>query len=272
MVPIWCVDAFARNPFSGNPAAVCHLNHPADPVWMQQVAGELNLSETAFIAPQDNGWSLRWFTPKAEVDLCGHATLASAHYLWESGNLSRQEPARFITRVSGDLVCWHRGGMIEMDFPSRTAVPCELIPGLEAALGTRSLWLGRSRDDYLVQVESAETVRHLQPDLIALARLPVRGVIVTAAGEPPFDMVSRFFAPAAGVPEDPVTGSAHCTLAPFWFERTGKHELRAWQASARGGELYLRFDGPRVFLGGHAVTIWQGTLRNPSSGDSTYPG
>ena len=257
---IWGIDAFASQPFTGNPAAVCLLDAPAESGWMQQIAAEMNLSETAFLVPKDAGWGLRWFTPTTEVALCGHATLASAHFLWESGALSRESPARFFTEKSGELVCWHRNGRIEMDFPARTALEAPAPDGLAKALGASLKWVGRSVDDYLVEVEDAATVRNLAPDLSALSRLPVRGVIVTAAGDGRHDLVSRFFAPAAGVPEDPVTGSAHCTLAPFWAARTGRTELLAWQASPRGGELHLRVEGTRVWLCGTAITIWQGQL------------
>lgn len=257
---LWEIDAFASEPFTGNPAAVCLLETPAEPLWMQHIAAEMNLSETAFLIPRDDGWGLRWFTPTTEVALCGHATLASAHFLWESGTLPREHPARFFTEQSGELVCWHRKGRIEMDFPARPALEAPAPEGLTEALGASSKWVGRSVDDYLVEVADAATVRTLQPNLTALARLPVRGVIVTAAGDGRHDLVSRFFAPAAGVPEDPVTGSAHCTLAPFWSTRLGRNELLAWQASPRGGEIHLRMEGSRVWLGGTAITIWQGQL------------
>ncbi len=257
---IWGIDAFASGPFTGNPAAVCLLEVPAEPRWMQQIAAEMNLSETAFLVSKDEGWGLRWFTPTTEVALCGHATLASAHFLWESGTLSREYPARFFTEKSDELICRHRNGRIEMDFPSRPASEAPAPDGLAEALGATPKWVGRSVDDYLVEVEDAETVCHLRPNLMALAQLPVRGVIVTAAGDGRYDLVSRFFAPAAGVPEDPVTGSAHCTLSPYWSARTGRTELLAWQASPRGGEVHLRLEGSRVLLGGSATTIWKGHL------------
>jgi len=257
---IWGIDAFAAKPFTGNPAAVCLLDAPAEPRWMQQIAAEMNLSETAFLEPRPDGWGLRWFTPTIEVALCGHATLASAHFLWESGTLDMERPARFYTEKSGELVCWHRNGRIEMDFPARPAVEAPAPDGLAEALGVTPKWIGRSVDDYLVEVENEATVRSLRPDLAALSRLSVRGVIVTASGDGRYDVVSRFFAPAAGVPEDPVTGSAHCTLAPYWSTRTGRTELLAWQASSRGGELHLRLEGSRVWLGGTAITVWQGHL------------
>lgn len=257
---LWGIDAFANGPFTGNPAAVCHTDAPADPNWMQRVAAEMNLSETAFLAPASEGWSIRWFTPLAEVALCGHATLASAHFLWESGILANEQPARFFTQHSGGLICQYREGRIEMDFPARVATETAIPDGLAEALGVAPMWVGRSADDYLIQVSAEETVRALRPNLSVIGQLPVRGVIVTARSGGIYDCVSRFFAPAVGVPEDPVTGSAHCTLAPFWAERTGKTALRAWQASRRGGEVHLQVAGSRVLLGGNAVTVWRGEM------------
>ena len=257
---LWGLDAFANGPFTGNPAAVCHLDAPANPDWMQRVAAEMNLSETAFLIPTPDGWGIRWFTPLAEVALCGHATLASAHFLWQSGLLALERSARFFTQRSGELVCHVRDGRIEMDFPARLATEAPIPDGLAEALGVEPIWVGRSADDHLVQVGNENTVRGLRPNLAVIGQLPVRGVIVTARGDGVYDCVSRFFAPAVGVPEDPVTGSAHCTLAPFWSERIGKKELRAWQASRRGGEVHLRVAGSRVFLGGSAVTVWRGEV------------
>jgi len=258
--PICVVDAFTTEKFRGNPAAVCVLSAPADSEWMQKVAAEMNLSETAFLEPQIEGWGLRWFTPTVEVALCGHATLASAHVLWESGRLASGQPARLHTRQSGVLTCRRRDNLIEMDFPARRATAVELPAGLAAALGIEPVWTGRSLDDFLCELPDQASVRSLQPDHAALARLPVRGVIVTARGAGDFDCVSRFFAPGAGVAEDPVTGSAHCTLAPYWAGKLGKETLRAWQASARGGEVSLRLAGDRVILSGSAVTVWRGEL------------
>jgi len=259
--PICVVDAFTSERFRGNPAAVCVLDQPAAPDWMQRVAAELNLSETAFLVPRVDGWDLRWFTPRIEVALCGHATLASAHALWESGRAERDEVIRFHTQQSGVLTCLRRGDGIEMDFPTRPVTSVPLPAGLAAALGIEPVWTGRSEYDFLCELSDEGTVRALQPDPAALARLPVRGVIVTARGTGGFDCVSRFFAPGAGVTEDPVTGSAHCSLAPFWSERLGRTELRARQASERGGEVRMRLAGDRVFLGGQAVTVWSGELR-----------
>ena len=258
--PICVVDAFTSEKFRGNPAAVCVLPAPADEAWMQHVAAELNLSETAFLAPRPDGWDLRWFTPVIEVALCGHATLASAHALWESGRLAPAATARFHTLQSGVLTCVQRDGLIEMDFPARPAEATEPPPGLAEALGALPVWVGRSAYDYLCELAGEAAVRALRPDHIALAKLPARGVIVTARGSNGYDFVSRFFAPGSGVAEDPVTGSAHCTLAPFWAAKLGQTAMRAWQASARGGEVRVRVAGDRVMLGGHTVTVWRGEL------------
>lgn len=262
---LYQVDAFTDRPFGGNPAAVCLLPGPREAEWMQLVAREMNLSETAFVHPaEEGGWGLRWFTPAVEVELCGHATLASAHVLWETGLLAPEAPARFNT-LSGLLTAERReDGEIELDFPARTAEAVEAPPGLTEALGAEPRFVGRSRYDYLLEVESEEVVRAIVPDHGRLRTLPVRGVIVTAAGDGTgkvaYDFVSRFFAPGAGVDEDPVTGSAHCTLGPYWESRLGKSAFLAWQASARGGSVRVRVAGERVKLGGQAVTVLRGCL------------
>lgn len=254
------VDAFTDTPFRGNPAAVCLLDGPASAEWMQSVALEMNLSETAFLHPIDDGYSLRWFTPTVEVDLCGHATLASAHVLWQDGHLAPETMARFHTK-SGLLTAERAGDWIELDFPATPAEVSEAPAGLEAALGAPARWVGRTRFDYLVELESEAAVREVQPDLARLGVLPVRGVMVTSrAASSEFDFVSRFFAPAAGVDEDPVTGSAHCALGPFWGERLGRSEMVAYQASRRGGVVRVRLEGERVKLGGQAVTTFRGEL------------
>ncbi len=254
------VDAFTDRPFSGNPAAVCILPGPADERWMRNVAREMNLSETAFLHREEEAFRLRWFTPTVEVDLCGHATLASAHVLWEESYLDPGARAIFQTR-SGALFAWKHGPYIEMDFPSKPADRSETPPGLSEALGAPVLLAGRNGIDYLVEVESEDVVRELEPDFGALAKVPARGVIVTSrSSSSEFDFVSRFFAPRAGVPEDPVTGSAHCCLGPFWGERLGKSELVGYQASSRGGVVRVRLEGPRVVLGGQAVTVLRGDL------------
>jgi PhzF family phenazine biosynthesis protein len=259
-LPIVQIDAFTDQPYAGNPAAVCVLLAPRPDAWMQAVAREMNLAETAFLLRQADGFSLRWFTPAAEVDLCGHATLASAHALWEQGLLAPAEPARFHTR-SGLLTCRQADGWIAMDFPSTPAQVVAPPPDLAAALGATPVQVGRSPFDLLVELPDAAEVRTLRPDLTRLAQLDVRGVIVTALGdEPGYDFISRFFAPQVGVPEDPVTGSAHCCLGPFWGERLGKHELVGYQASARGGVVRVALAGERVVLSGQAVTVLRGEL------------
>ena len=257
---IYQVDAFTDQPFAGNPAAVCLMPAPREEGWMQRVAQEMNLSETAFLHPDQEGWRLRWFTPAVEVALCGHATLASAHVLWETGQLAPADTARFHTR-SGLLTAERDGAGIEMNFPAKIAEPAEAPAGLAGALGVKPLFVGRSAFDYLVEVDSAAIVRALKPDFTRLGELPVRGVIVTGRSDrTEFDFVSRFFAPASGVNEDPVTGSAHCTLGPFWQSRLKKSTFTAYQASARGGVVKVRVAGDRVILGGNAVTVLRGEL------------
>jgi PhzF family phenazine biosynthesis protein len=233
---------------------------------MQSVANEMNLSETAFVVPQDGAFGLRWFTPAVEVDLCGHATLASAHILWEQGVTRRDANILFHTR-SGELSCTRHEDLIELDFPATAAEETELSASLHAALGADPVWQGRSRFDALVRVDSEKTLRSLTPDFDALAALPYRGIIVTSAADASgIDFVSRFFGPAVGIDEDPVTGSAHCCLAPYWSERLGKSEMIAYQASARGGTVHARIAGDRVVLGGTAITVFSGTLSHPPGG------
>ena len=258
-LPFTQVDAFADRPFAGNPAAVCLLPSARDAGWMQLVAREMNLAETAFLVRRTDGYDLRWFTPSCEVDLCGHATLASAHVLWEEGHLPPDTPVRFHTR-SGVLTAACRDGLIWLDFPATPAVPATAPSGLEDAVGAPIRSVGKTPFDYLVELESEAAVRRLEPDLVRIGRLPVRGVIVTAASSGGQDFVSRFFAPAAGVPEDPVTGSAHCALAPFWGARLGLTDLSGYQASERGGVVRLRLAGDRVHLGGTAITMLRGVL------------
>jgi predicted PhzF superfamily epimerase YddE/YHI9 len=254
------VDAFTSEPFAGNPAAVCVLPEGRDAAWMQRVAREMNLSETAFLRPREDGFDLRWFTPTVEIDLCGHATLASAHVLWETGRLAASEPARFHTR-SGLLTALSQSGWIELNFPATPDEQVEPPPGLAEALGASPRYVGRSRFDYLVELDGEETVRHLRPDFQRLQAISRRGVIVTSrSATPACDFVSRFFAPAAGIDEDPVTGSAHCCLAPFWTSRLHKDRLLAHQVSARGGVIKVRLEGDRVCLGGQAVTVLRGEL------------
>jgi len=258
--PVVQVDAFTNRPFAGNPAAVCVLDGPRDEQWMRDVAAEMNLSETAFLHPAGDGWNLRWFTPEAEVALCGHATLASAHVLWQDEHLPFGREARFHT-LSGVLAAALQGDWITLDFPAKPETEAPAPEGLEAALGVRPVYVGRSQFDWLVEVESEDVVRALKPDLGLLARVDARGVIVTAQGSGmDYDFVSRFFAPRVGVPEDPVTGSAHCVLAPFWTRRLGRDELTGYQASRRGGIVRVRAVGDRVVLAGQAVTVMRGEL------------
>jgi predicted PhzF superfamily epimerase YddE/YHI9 len=260
---LYQVDAFARRPFEGNPAAVCLLEREADAAWMQAVAAEMNLSETAFVVPREGAFGLRWFTPTVEVDLCGHATLASAHVLWSSERLSSGEPARFET-LSGPLVCRRLGdGRVEMDFPAEPPSACEEPAGLAATLGAPARWFGRNRMDWVAELADEATVRSLTPALEAVRHLGLRGLIVTARADAgaPYDFVSRFFAPQSGVPEDPVTGSAHCALAPLWVERLGRAPLEGFQASRRGGQVEVEPRDGRVLLRGHAVTVVEGGLR-----------
>jgi PhzF family phenazine biosynthesis protein len=262
-VPLWQVDAFTAVPFAGNPAAVCLLPGPADAAWMAAVAAEMNLSETAFLWPLADGYSLRWFTPSVEVDLCGHATLASAHVLFSKGLLGANDTAVFHTR-SGPLSARLEDSFIELDFPARPAVPTAVPDDLLPALGLISaevLYSGKGGGDYLLILDDEQRVRSLRPDFAALAHLPIRGVIASSAADSSeFDFVSRFFAPGSGIDEDPVTGSAHCCLAPYWAAQLGKDDFTAYQASPRGGVLQVRLEGERVKLRGQAVTVLEGNL------------
>ena len=255
------VDAFTNRPFAGNPAAVCVLDAPRPDEWLRDVAREMNLSETAFLTPRDGGYNLRWLTPAVEVDLCGHATVASAHVLWEDGHLPEGKQARFHTR-SGLLTADRRGEWIELDFPAKVATAVEPPDGLLRALGVeRAHFVGKNAFDYFVELDSEQRVRGLSPDHSTLRKLPVRGIIVTArSSSPEFDFVSRFFAPGSGIDEDPVTGSAHTALGPYWLEKLGQNEFTAYQASARGGIVRVTVKGERVLLGGQAVTVMTGEL------------
>jgi PhzF family phenazine biosynthesis protein len=254
------VDAFTAKPFAGNPAAVCVLSAPQDDIWMQNVAQEMNLSETAFLLPQAEGYNLRWFTPSVEVDLCGHATLASAHVLWSEGHLSPEETAQFHTR-SGLLTAQLQGEWIELNFPSKLTETATAPEELTKALGVKFKYVGKNNFAYLVEVESEAIARNLKPNFTLLETLSTEGVIVTSRADPgEYDFVSRFFAPKLGINEDPVTGAAHCSLAPYWSDRLGKNEFIAYQASARGGVVRVRYGGERVYLSGQAVTVLRGEL------------
>ncbi len=259
-IPLYQVDAFTDQPFHGNPAGVCFLSAPRPNQWMQSVAQEINLSETAFLLQEVSGYRLRWFTPTVEVDLCGHATLASAHILWETNRLGMDKIAQFYSR-SGSLTARLEGDWIQLNFPVKRLELVTIPEELSTVLGIRPVFVGKNQFDYLVEVESEEILRSLQPDMTRLSQIPVRGVIVTCASTTPgYDFISRFFAPRVGVPEDPVTGSAHCCLTPYWSEKLHKQSMTAYQASRRGGELRLRLENDRVLITGQAVTVFQGEL------------
>lgn len=261
-IPLYLVDAFTDRPFAGNPAAVCLPDADPDPKWMQAVALEMNQAETAFLRPRGNGdWDLRWFTPTVEVDLCGHATLASAHVLWTTGRVKKGNAIRFHTK-SGVLTCQSAGTRIEMDFPAEPAVAVA-SPAEEAfALGVTPVFVGRNRMDLFVVLGTADEVRRLEPNFTEIAKIQARGVIVTAKSDTPeADFVSRFFGPQSGIAEDPATGSSHCCLGPYWAKELGKSEMIGHQVSQRGGWIHVRCAGNRVILGGSAVTVVAGELR-----------
>ncbi len=263
-IPFFQVDAFVTGqPFSGNPAGVCVLPSPMDEAWMQNLAREINQAETAFLHSEKDGYRLCWFTPAVEIPLCGHATLASAHVLWQEGILKKGAEARFWTK-SGLLKANQKGDLIELDFPEKPAAPCEKVKGLEESLGATVLSLGHNGTQYLAELPSDRAVRNVKPDFKLMESFltpQLHGVIITAASDDPaYDFVSRFFAPLAGIPEDAVTGSAHCCLGPFWKNRLHKNTLSAYQASSRGGVLQVRCEGDRVYLGGKAVTVFGGNL------------
>lgn len=267
---IFGVDAFTAVPFAGNPAAVCLLDPDSSAVewpdeeWMQALAAEMNLSETAFVARSDDAFGLRWFTPTSEVQLCGHATLASAHVLWETGTVSRDMPLQFETRWKGQLAATHTGDAIALDFPAAASTPAPEPDGLSAALGVPLRAIARNDLHHLVEVENASGVRSIAPDFAALRRVDVEAVVVTAASDDDrYDFVSRYFAPRHGIDEDPVTGSAHTSLGPYWAAQLRKPDLVGCQISARGGVVRVgvsESDPTRVTLGGEAVTVWRGEL------------
>jgi PhzF family phenazine biosynthesis protein len=268
---ITVVDAFAHAPFTGNPAAVCLLTEPTKDAWMQSVAREMKHSETAFcVRLKDGSFDLRWFTPESEVRLCGHATLAAAHVLWEEGWLEHRNIARFST-LGGELTATPLGRVIELDFPSRPPEEVNAPAGLLDSLGLTSSWVGRDVDDYVVLLEDEAAVLDCKPDFSALRTLDTRGVAITARSDrDKVDFVSRFFAPRLGINEDPVTGSAHCCLAPFWADRLDKIQMSARQLSARGGELEVELAGDRVKLRGTCVTTLRGSLTESAPHASTW--
>ena len=264
MTGLYHVDAFTDVPFKGNPAAVCVTEEAHSEQWMMSVASEMNLSETAFLYREQNGYRLRWFTPKAEVSLCGHATLASAHILWEQGMVSASENIQFTT-MSGVLTARKDGASVQLDFPARFVEPAESNAPLNQAIGVSPKWTGSYTTPrgtiYLLELETEEMVRRLKPDFRSLLQTGARAAIVTAVSSTAEqDFVSRYFAPVIGVDEDPVTGSAHCCLAPYWSRKLGKNPLVGYQASSRGGFVRCRHDGERVHIAGNAVTVFTAEL------------
>ena len=255
--PLYQIDAFASRVFAGNPAAVCPLDRWLNDTTLQAIAAENNLSETAFFVPREGEFDLRWFTPAVEVDLCGHATLAAAYVVFQYVEPGRTS-VTFSSR-SGELTVTREGDLLALDFPARPAQPCNMPDALVHALGVRPTQVLSAPRDYLVVVENEDIVRALRPDLTVLRHLERQAIIVTGPGSQ-VDFVSRFFAPAIGVPEDPVTGSAHCTLIPYWAERLGKKALHALQVSPRGGELFCEHLGERVHIAGHAVRYLEGFI------------
>lgn len=254
------VDAFTGKAFAGNPAAVCILDEPREATWMQDVAREMNLSETAFVEATGEGFGLRWFTPAVEVDLCGHATLASAHVLWEEKEVRSDEHIVFHTR-SGALTCHRRRDRIDMDFPPRPVEQADAPAGLIEAVGVKPVSVWHGELGYLLELGTEAQVRDASPDFKRLGAIPDAWTCITAPAETGgFDFVSRFFGPQAGIDEDPVTGSAHCALADFWSKRSGRTDFRAYQCSARGGVVFVRIESERVHIGGQAVTVLRGDL------------
>ena len=258
---LYQVDAFTSEAFRGNPAAVCLLNDTPADSWMQALASEMNLAETAFVQQNGEGYRLRWFTPTVEVDLCGHATLASAHVLWTEEGVPKDLAIVFDTR-SGILTISRDGIWIDMDFPALPPTACEPPAALLEGIGMEPIYVGRSKFDYLIELTSPELVRTLQPDLKRLATVDGRGAIVTSrSDDSDYHFVSRYFAPGFGIDEDSVTGSAHCALAPFWGERLNRAQMLGYQASQRGGIVRCHLQGERVGIGGQAVTIFEAELR-----------
>lgn len=261
-LPLTIVDAFAAEPFTGNPAAVCLLDAPAPEAWMQSVASEMNLSETAFVVPTGKAFNLRWFTPEIEVDLCGHATLASAHVLFETRVLEPGTEARFDTRSGRLTVRQLEDGRLQMDFPATPPSEVPAPDGFMEAFGVKPVWFGRTRFDLFAELAAESDIRQLDPDHRTVAALGARGIILTARADEAseYDAVSRFFAPGSGVPEDPVTGSAHCAIGPYWAQRLGLEIVSCYQASARGGHVEVHVRGDRVNLVGRAMTVARGEL------------
>jgi len=259
-IPIYQVDAFTDKLFAGNPAAVVLLEQQAETEWMQSIAREMNLSETAFVHPQQGGYHLQWFTPEVEVDLCGHATLSTAHILWQTGLAKTAETIRFFTR-SGWLTASQRNDLIEMDFPSSPVEPVDVTEEIITAVGVRPDYSFISGEKWLFEYADERIVRGLKPDFADLKLRKGRALSVTApSSSPGFDFVSRYFAPWIGIDEDPVTGSAHCFLGPYWAQKLGKSHLTARQVSARGGIVHVRISADHTYVGGTAVTVFAGKL------------
>lgn len=259
-VPSYIVDAFTSQKFSGNPAAVCVLETDIDDEQKQKIAAEMNLAETAFILRRGNGYDLRWFTPSVEVDLCGHATLAAAHVLWEKGLAGDKDKILFYTK-SGRLELSKYGKLINMLFPRENVIATECPDLIIEGLGVKPEYCGKNRMDYLVEVGSEEVLRNIRPEFAHLSRLDSRGLIVTSVSDRgEYDFVTRFFAPQSGIPEDHVTGSAHCALGPYWADKLGRDKLVGFQASERGGTVYVKLENEKVVLGGYAVTVLAGDL------------
>ena len=261
MLKIFTVDAFTDKVFSGNPAAVCLLEKELDDSLLQNIAAEMNLSETAFVKKTDDGFSLRWFTPKSEVELCGHATLASAHVLWQEGILEHDEEAVFQTVLKGKLTAKKTGDQIVLNFPVNSPKPSKRNEQLEKILNVNPVYFGTTDHHYVVELNSEDEVKNVKPDFSLLEKQEKYGTIITSKSESKdYDFVSRFFAPAKGINEDPVTGSAHCVLTPYWSQKLNKNNMKAYQASERGGYITVTLEGDRVLLGGKAVTVVKGEL------------
>ena len=261
-IPIYQVDAFAERPFTGNPACVCLMQAEMPDDWMQNLAAEMNLSETAFVWKRNDQFKIRWFTPAAEVDLCGHATLAASHVLWEAGWSSKDTDVVFDSK-SGHLSASRKGKLIVLDFPANPPTEVEAPAGLLQSLGVENkvIYIGSDDTDFIIEVDSEFTVRSLTPDFARLKHTTARGIIVTSQSDSQqYDFVSRFFGPAVGIDEDPVTGSAHTTMAPYWSRKLGRTEMKAFQASERGGSICIKIRENRVLLGGMATTIFRGEL------------
>jgi PhzF family phenazine biosynthesis protein len=262
ILPVYVVDAFTDVPFKGNSAAICFLNETIDYALKQKIASEMNLAITAFLLKEsDDSYSLSWFTPRAEVNICGHATLAASHVIFNDGIYSKEGTLHFITK-SGELRTHINDGMIVMDFPALFEEQIDFSAQLKKALGLMPVYVGMTNSSFLVEFSTADEVRNLKPDLEILRSLPRWGTIVTARSDvAEYDFISRYFAPAKGLPEDHVTGSAHCALGPYWMEKLGKNEFKAFQASPRSGIINVRVSGDRVFLSGTAVTVLKGEIK-----------